>query len=424
MLDRRFILQNLEAVRQNILNRNVIVDLDEFVRLEARWRALTAEQDELNHQANELAAIKSRPSDEQRERGRELKARRNGVDAELRATEQEMLELQSAIPNMTHPAAPVGLTEEANKEIERGATSIREFAFQPKDHVDLGVSLGLLDFESASRATGHGFYYLKGDAVVLDLALQQYAIMKLAAKGFLPHATPDLARASLSAGTGYSPRGNETQVYSIAGTDLALIATSEITLAGLAFDTILDEASLPITVAGLSHCFRTEAGSHGRAARGLYRVHQFTKVEMFAFTRPEESEAMHGRLLEVEKEIFDELVIPFRVVENATGDLGAAAYQKFDLEAWMPGRGDGGAWGEVTSVSNCTQYQARRLNIRFRDKASGKIRFVHTLNGTAVATSRALIAIFENYQQEDGTIGVPKALQPFTGMTVLGAAVA
>jgi seryl-tRNA synthetase len=419
MLDRRFILQNLDEIRQNIANRNVVVDLDEFVRLESRWRALTAEQEELNRQANKLASANTRPSAEQIELGRQLKTRRAELEVELRAAESEMTDLQASIPNMTHPAAPVGATDEANLEIARGATPVREFAFQPKDHLDLGVKLGVFDFESASRTTGHGFYYLKGDAVLLDLALQQFVVMKLAGKGFLPHVTPDLARSSLSAGTGYNPRGNETQVYSIAGTDLSLIATSEITLAGLEADSIVAEERLPITVSGLSHCFRTEAGSHGRAARGLYRVHQFTKVEMFAFTRPEESDEMHGRLLETEREIFDDLEIPYRVVENATGDLGAAAYRKFDIEAWMPGRGDGGAWGEVTSVSNCTDYQARRLNIRFRDKESGKVRLVHTLNGTAVATGRALIAIFENYQQEDGTIAVPKALQPFAGIPVV-----
>jgi seryl-tRNA synthetase len=420
MLDRRFILENLEDVRRNIADRNVAVDLDGFVRLESRWRALVQEQEELNRRSNLLAAGKGKPSPEQIEEGRELKARKAAVDEELRQVEQDLEEAQSAIPNMTHPAAPVGLTDEANLELERGRAPLPSFPFAPKDHVELGTALGLFDLEAGSRVAGHGFYFLKGDGVLLDLALQQYALAKLVRAGFHPYATPDLARNSLCAATGFNPRGSETQIYSIAGTELGLIATSEITLAGLHTDTILAEDELPITVAGLSHCFRTEAGAHGRATRGLYRVHQFTKVEMFAFTRPEDSDAVHVRLLEMEKEIYDDLGIPYRVVENATGDLGAAAYRKFDIEAWMPGRGDAGAFGEVTSASNCTDYQARRLNVRYRDRSSGKVRFVHTLNGTAVATGRALIAILENYQQEDGTVRVPDALQPALGRPVLG----
>lgn len=420
VLDRRFILENVDLVRRNIGERNVKVDLDEFLRLDSQWRALNAEREELNRQSNQLSATRGKPTPEEIERGRQLRARKKELEDELRQVESDLVEIQSAIPNVTHPAAPRGATDDANREIDRGRAELPSLDFVPLDHVEIGKRLQLIDLERGSNVAGHGFYYLQDDGVLLDLALQQFALAKVAQHGFHLYATPDLARTSLSAATGYNPRGDETQIYSIAGTDLALIATSEITLAGLYADTILAEDELPILAAGLSHCFRTEAGAHGRAGRGLYRVHQFTKVEMFAFTHPEASEATHELILAVEKEIYDDLEIPYRVVENATGDLGAAAYRKFDLEAWMPGRGDGGAYGEVTSASNCTDYQARRLNVRYR-AADRKVRLVHTLNGTAIATGRALIAILENHQTEDGSVRIPEALQPFMGKKVLTA---
>jgi seryl-tRNA synthetase len=233
-------------------------------------------------------------------------------------------------------------------------------------------------------------------------------------EGFSPTITPDLARNEILQGTGYIPRGPETQIYSIADSDLSLVATAEITLGGLLSGEILDAAQLPIKLCGISHCYRTEAGAHGRTSRGLYRVHQFTKVEMFAFTLPDQSDAMLDYFCDLECRIFDGLGIPFRVVDTATGDLGGPAYRKFDLEAWMPGRGESGEYGEVTSTSNCTDYQARRLGIRYRTGEKGTA-LVHTLNGTAVAISRALIAILENYQQADGSVVVPDALAPWVG---------
>ena len=218
--------------------------------------------------------------------------------------------------------------------------------------------------------------------------------------------TPDLARASVVQGTGFQPRGDSAQIYSIENSDLCLIATAEITLGGLLSEQILSEAELPILMAGFSHCFRTEAGAAGRESRGLYRVHQFSKIEMFAFTHPEKSNEMHEKLLQIEERIYCDLGIPYRVIDICTGDLGAPAYRKYDLEAWMPGRGH---WGEITSTSNCTDYQARRLNIRFKD-SDGKNQFVHMLNGTAIAVSRTLIALIENGQQADGSIMLPKCL--------------
>ena len=234
-------------------------------------------------------------------------------------------------------------------------------------------------------------------------------------EGFTPVTTPDLARNDILTGIGFNPRGPETQIYSIENTDLSLVATAEITLGGMLAGQILDAESLPRKYCGISHCFRTEAGAHGRATRGLYRVHQFTKIEMFAFTLPDQSDAMLDELRGLECRLFDGLGIPFRVVDTATGDLGGPAYRKFDLEAWMPGRGEAGEFGEVTSTSNCTDYQARRLNVRYKIAGEKGTHFVHTLNGTAIAISRALIAILENYQQADGSIVIPEVLRPFVG---------
>jgi len=323
------------------------------------------------------------------------------------------------IPNLTHPDAPIGQTEDASRELRKIGTP-RAFEFKPKDHVVLGKDLDLIDFETAGKVSGNGFYFLKNDLVLVDLALQQFALKKLIAAGFIPIVTPDLARNNILEGIGFTPRGVETQVYSVEDTELSLIGTAEITLGGMLADEILDESSLPVKYVGLSHCFRTEAGAAGRASRGLYRVHQFTKVEMFAFSTPESSGAIHAEMLAIEEDLFQALGIPYRVLDICSGDLGGPAYRKFDLEAWMPGRGEHGEYGEVTSTSDCTDYQARRLNIRYRPAGQKGTRFVHTLNGTAVALSRALIVVLENYQRSDGLIDVPEVLRPYVGKDVIG----
>ena len=320
--------------------------------------------------------------------------------------------IQVGIPNLSHPDAPVGPGEAANREVRRGRTPERTFDFKPCDHVEIGERLGLIDLEGGAKVAGHGFYFLKNEAVLLELALQRYVLDILLPEGFTPTVTPDLARNEILEGIGFIPRGPERQIYSIEETDLSLVATAEITLGGLFSQEIIEADRLPIKVCGISHCFRTEAGAHGRATRGIYRVHQFTKVEMFAFTAPTESDAMLEYLRDIECRIFDGLGIPFRVVDTATGDLGGPAYRKYDLEAWMPGRGE---WGEVTSTSNCTDYQARRLGIRSRAKGEKGTTFVHTLNGTAVAITRALIAILENYQEADGSVVIPEVLRSWVG---------
>ncbi len=420
MLDRKFILENVEAVRLNCQRRGAHADLDAFVALENQRRVKQTEVEQFNRQANEVSkSIGQAKTAEEREarkaEGRQLRESTTAAQSELDELTAQGDVILRAIPNMSHPQAPVGVDDQANLEVRRGKTEATTFAFKPLDHVDLGEKLDLFDFEAGAKVAGHGFYFLKNDAVLLELALQRYAIDVLMREGFTPTITPDLARNEVLQGTGYIPRGPETQIYSIADSDLSLVATAEITLGGLLAGEILEEETLPRRLCGISHCYRTEAGAHGRATRGLYRVHQFTKVEMFAFTTPDQSEAMLQQFCDLECKIFDGLGIPFRVVDTATGDLGGPAYRKFDLEAWMPGRGTAGEWGEVTSTSNCTDYQARRLAIRFRKKGEKGTQFVHTLNGTAVAISRAIIAVIENYQQADGSILVPEALRAWMG---------
>ncbi len=420
MLDRKFITENAGTVQQNCIHRGVQVDVDRLVQIEVDRRAQQNEVQELNTQANaNNKRIKQAADSEQREaiieEGRRLRERKDLAQAACDVLDAEAYGIQRLIPNLSHPDAPIGKDDKANLEISKGQHAPCQFGFKPLDHVELGQRLDLFDFESAAKITGHGFYFLKNDAVLLDLSLQRYALDLLIAEGFTPTITPDLARNEILEGVGFIPRGPETQIYSVENSDLSLIATAEITLGGLLSGQTLDAEDLPLRFAGMSHCYRTEAGAHGRATRGLFRVHQFTKVEMFAFTLPDQSDAMLGRLRDLECRLFDELEIPYRVVDTATGDLGGPAYRKFDLEAWMPGRGDGGEYAEVTSTSNCTDYQSRRLGVRYKTKGEKGTNFVHTLNGTAVAISRAIIAVLENHQQEDGSVLLPKALRSYMG---------
>jgi seryl-tRNA synthetase len=415
MLDLKFIRENANAVQENCKNRGVEADVGLVVGIADRRSSLIQELNELKQRQNETAKSIGKERDaEKRERlisgSRDIKARIPDKEAELHEVERRLREEQLKIPNMTHPDSPIGRDDSENVEIRRSGT-IPDFPFEPKDHLQLGESLGIIDFEAGAKTTGSKFYFLRGDAVLLELGLTRYALDLLAGYGYEPTITPDLARDEALVGTGFIPRGPETQIYSVEDSDLSMVATAEIPLAGQLTDEIVDEDRLPLRFAGLSHCFRTEAGSHGRASRGLYRVHQFTKVEMFAFTRPEDSEAVHEEMVEIEERIFQGLGLPYRVVDICTGDLGGAAYRKYDLEAWMPGRDD---FGEVTSTSNTTDYQARRLRIRYR-KDGARPQFLHTLNGTALAMSRALIALLEVYQQEDGSVKLPEALVPYVG---------
>ncbi|MGD0897797.1 MAG: serine--tRNA ligase [Thermoguttaceae bacterium] len=422
MLDRKYILENAPQVKQNCRNRNADADIDRFVALEEERKTLQGRLEQLNRQANEVSKSIGKAKDAaereaRKEEGRRLREQTAEVQQKVDSIAAEADAIHRMIPNLSHSAAPVGVDDKANLELFRGKTPLPKFDFPPRDHVELAEKLGLVDFEGGARVAGHGFFFLKNEAVLLELALQRYALEILLKEGFTPTTTPDLARNDVLEGVGFIPRGPETQIYSIEGTDLSLVATAEITLGGLMAGQTIDAEELPIKFCGISHCFRTEAGAHGRAARGLFRVHQFTKVEMFAYTLPGESDDMLDYLRDLQCRIFDGLGVPYRVVDTATGDLGGPAYRKFDLEAWMPGRGD---FGEVTSTSNCTDYQARRLNIRYKVKGEKGTRFVHTLNGTAVAISRALIAVMENCQQADGSIVVPEVLRAWVGKERIG----
>ena len=426
MLDLQYICDNLEPVAENCRNRGVEVDLDSIVALRGRRSDLITSGDQLRREQKATSSqIPTAESDEAKQaliaRGRELREQLQGLDGELAEVEADLRSGQSRIPNMTHPDAPIALGDDGHVELRRWG-DVPEFDFEPRDHVAISEAHNLIDFEAGSRVAGHGFYFLKNEAVLLELALMQLAVTRLREAGFTLMTTPDLAKDEIIEGIGFLPRGPESQIYSIENSELSLVATAEITLGGAFKDQVLEIDDLPLRCAGISHCFRTEAGAHGRATRGIYRVHQFTKVEMFGFTAPtlEASNAFHNEVVEIEEGLFQALEIPYRVVDTCTGDLGGPAYRKFDLEAWMPGRGDGGDWGEVTSASNCTDYQSRRLGIRCRTPGKKGTEFVHTLNGTAVATSRALIALLENHQQADGTIHIPEALRPWVGSDQIG----
>jgi seryl-tRNA synthetase len=416
MLDLQFLCDNRAAVEANCRNRGVDADLTRLVQLAEQRSALIVAGDQLRHEQNEVSGRIPKASKDERPgliaRGKELKEQIAASEAQLKEVETRLRAEQVRVPNLTHPDAPVG--GESATRVLRTWGQPREFDFKPLDHVDLAATLDLVDLEAGSKVAGHGFYYLKNEAVILELALVQYAVEKLRAEGFTLYTTPDLARDDVLEGIGFLPRGPETQIYSIENSDLSLVATAEITLGGMLKDEILNVADLPLRCAGLSHCFRTEAGGHGKATRGIYRVHQFTKVEMFGYTAPDldASGEMHDTIVRIEEEIFQGLGIPYRVIDTPTGDLGGPAYRKFDLEAWMPGRGE---FGEVTSASNCTDYQSRRLGIRCKSPDWKGTRFVHTLNGTAIAVTRAMIAILENYQQADGSVVIPEALRKWTG---------
>ncbi|MBO4507368.1 MAG: serine--tRNA ligase [Spirochaetaceae bacterium] len=421
MLDYKFIKDNLDAVKANIKNRNMTADADEVVRLYNKRTELVTALQELQTKRNDNAkSMKGKLPDDERKRlieeGKALKEKIAASEKELADTEAELDAAGRQIPNMAHPDAPVGKVDTENLEVKKVGTP-RKFDFEPKDHVQLMQDLDLIDFDEATKVAGPKFYYLKNEAVFLEQAMVMYALNILRKHGFTPFITPDVAKAEILQGIGFNPRGNESNVYCIEEEGTCLVATAEITLGGYHSGEILDKSKLPLKYCGLSHCFRREAGAAGQFSKGLYRVHQFTKLEMFVYCLPEESDALHEQLRLIEEEIFTGLGLPFRVVDTCTGDLGAPAYRKWDLEAWMPGR-NGGEYGEVTSTSNCTDFQSRRLNVRYKDD-DGKNKYVHMLNGTAVAVSRAMVAVIENYQNADGSITVPEALRPFCGFDVI-----
>ena len=424
MLDAAFIRDNLDAVKQNCANRNVTADVESVIRLDDDRKRLIGEAQTLQQSANEVAKATGKEKDPTVKgqliaRGKSLREQVAALEKQRKQAENDLEAVLLTIPNMSHPDAPVGATPEHNKVVRRWGEP-RTLDFKPRDHVALAEKLDLVDFEAGASVAGQKFYFLKNEAVLLELALVQYAMQMLIGRGYTPVITPDLARVEVLEGIGFMPRdpNPETrQVYTIADSDLCLVATAEITLGGMHRNQTFDLAQLPRKYVGLSHCFRTEAGAPGRDTRGLYRVHQFTKVEMFVFCSSDvkESDAIHQELLALEESIFQGLGLAYQVIDTCTGDLGGPAYRKYDLEAWMPCRGEAGEYGEVTSTSNCTDFQARRLNIRYKVPGQKGTRFVHTLKGTAVACTRALVAILENYQQADGSVIVPEVLRPWVG---------
>lgn len=417
MLDIKHLIENSELYRKSIQDRFVNADIDELVRLYNEKNSILQDVESLKRQRNQIAKQSSAAkTPEERvtfiQQGKDIKNKIAVLETQINQYEQSLEEEALRIPNLYHPDAPIGKEDKNNLVIKTEGTPTK-FSFVPKDHIELGQALHIIDFETATEITGPKFYYLKNQAVLLELALLRFGIDILQVHEFEIFTTPDLARLDIINRIGFNPRGAESNIYSLEEEGLGLIGTAEITLGSYYANTVLPAKLLPIKMAGISHCFRKEAGAAGQFSKGLYRVHQFTKLEMFCFTLPEESEKMHKQVLAIEEEIYKKLEIPYRVVDTCTGDLGNPAYRKYDLEAWMPGRGNG-EYGEITSASNCTDYQAKRLKTRTLDKEKNRV-FPHMLNGTAIAISRTLVAIIENFQQEDGSVCIPTALVPYCG---------
>ncbi len=405
MLDAKFIRDNADAVRLNTEQRNMDAGLiDQWLAVDTKRKSLIARIEEIRQAKN---AGGRDISDEDRARIVAMKAELGELENEQTTVNHEWTDLLSQIPNMHTPDVPIGKTEDENVTIHTWGEPTT-FDFEPKNHAELTVERGLIDFERGAKVAGSQFYYLQGDMVLLEMAVMQFVFDVAIQHGFTPLHTPDVARSRFYLGTGYNPRGDEAQTYEIKDEDLGLIATSEVTTAGYHADEIIDGASLPLKYISMSHCFRKEAGAYGKYSKGLYRTHQFTKLEMFIYCREEESIGYHDEILAIEQEIMEKLGIPYRVLNICSGDLGAMAIKKYDVEAWMPGRND---YGEVTSASNCGDYQSRNLNVRYRE--AGETKYAHLLNGTAAALSRTLVAIIENYQQADGSIAVPEVLHQY-----------
>jgi seryl-tRNA synthetase len=411
MLDLRLIRSDPERVKQALARRGAADGVDELLALDARRRELLPEVENAQAERKTL----SKQIGEAKQRGEEaedlvaevqrLKETIESGKAELERVEAELEKVATALPNLPDPDAPDGMTEE-------DAVTIREvgeppsFDFEPRDHLEIGTELDLIDMEAGARVSGSRFAYLKGDLVLLELALVRYAIELVRGEGHEPVVPPVLVREEALVGTGFLP-GDRDQIYEVPKDELFLVGTSEVPLAALHADQILDAADLPLRYAAFSTCFRREAGAAGRDTRGIFRVHQFDKVEMFSFVEPAESAAEHERLLAIEERILAELEIPYRVVNVAAGDLGAPAAKKYDCEAWIPSQQ---RYRELTSCSNTTDYQARRLSCRYRPADNEAIQAVHTLNGTAVAVGRTMIALIENRQDREGGFTLPNIL--------------
>lgn len=412
MIDIKFLRDNPDVVRASQKGRGedtTIVDKvlvsDEARRLAiTEFEALRAEQNTLS---KAVAGAKGKEKETLLERGKTLATKVKEADNKRAEYESVTKELIMQLSNILDPAAPIG-KEEDFVVIEHVGTP-RVFDFEAKDHIELGKLLGAIDTERGAKVAGSRSYYLTGSGAMLEFALVNYAIASALKAGFIPVIPPVLVNPSAMEGTGFLGQASEN-VYHLEKDDLYLVGTSEVPLAAFHMDEILPVEKLPIRYAGYSSCFRREAGTYGKDTRGIIRVHQFDKVEMFSFCHPDQAQEEHRRLLQWEKEFLDAMEIPYRVIDVASGDLGSSSNRKFDIEAWIPTQK---AYREVTSASNCTEFQARRLNIRYKDENGTKP--VATLNGTLVAIPRMIVAILENHQNPDGTVNIPKALQPFLG---------
>jgi len=411
VLDVKAIRENPEPFRIGLGRRNLASAVDDLLAADERRRQLTTRVEELRAEQNRASkAIGGASGDEKSA----LIAEVSKVSAELKELEPQLAEAERAladllakVPNVPADSAPDGMTEEDAVEIKRVGDR-PAFGFEPRDHVALGELLGVLDTERGARTSGSRFVYLLGDLVYVQFALVRHALDILVAHGFLPVIPPVLVREEAMYGTGFLPT-DEVNIYVTTEDELYLVGTSEVSLAAYRMGEIVDEAELPLRYTGYSTCFRREAGTYGKDLGGMFRVHQFDKIEMFSFTTPETSWDEHELLLAIEEEIVGNLELPYRIVNTASGDLGGAAAKKYDIEAWLPGQG---RYRELTSCSNCTDYQARRMQTRVR-RGSGGVEVLHTLNGTATAVGRTLIAIMENHQREDGSVALPKALHPY-----------
>jgi seryl-tRNA synthetase len=411
VLDVRAIREDPEPFRRGLARRGLGEVVDEILALDARRRSLTAKVEELRAERNRASKAVGRAQGEEREaliaRAAECSAELERLEPELEQVERELTELLARTPNVPHESAPDGFTEEDAVEVRRRGEPPR-FDFEPRDHAALGELLGVLDVERGARTSGSRFVYLLGDLVFVQWALVRHALDILVRHGFTPVIPPVLVREEAMFGTGFLPT-DEANLYVTTEDRLYLVGTSEVPLAAFRMGEIVEEADLPQRYAGYSTCFRREAGSYGKDLGGMFRVHQFDKVEMFSFTRPEDSFDEHELLVSIEEEIIGNLELPYRVVNIAAGDLGGSAAKKYDIEVWLPGQG---RYRELTSCSNCTDYQARRLQTRVR-RADGSIEVLHTLNGTATAIGRTLIAILENHQRADGSVALPAVLHPY-----------
>jgi len=417
MIDIKFLRENPDVVRASQKGRGEdVAVVDQVLASDELKRAAITEFEQLRAEQNVLSkSVGAAKGDEKAAllaNSKELADKVKAADAKRAEIEAQANALAMVISNILDPDAPIG-GEEDFVVIEHVGTP-RDYAaagFEPKDHVELGKLLGAIDTERGAKVSGSRSYYLTGVGALLEFALVNYAISSATKAGFTPVIPPVLVKPAAMEGTGFLGQAAEN-VYHLEKDDYYLVGTSEVPLAAFHMDEILDGAKLPMRYAGYSTCFRREAGSYGKDTRGIIRVHQFDKVEMFSFCKPEEAKEEHKRLLQWEKDFLNSMEIPYRVIDVASGDLGSSANRKFDIEAWIPTQS---AYREVTSTSNCTEFQARRLNIRYKDSDGTKA--VATLNGTLVAIPRMIVAIFENHQNADGTVNVPAALQPFLGMT-------